>query len=201
MKRAVHDLGGRSGFGRVVVESAEPVFHAAWEGRVLGMVYVALGLGWVNLDAFRHGIERLEPARYLGSSYYERWLASLTTVLPEAGLLERGALRAEPTSPGFARELARAPRFELGDAVVARGSDSSGHTRLPGYARGKRGTIARAHGGFVLPDTNAHGRGEAPQYLYSVRFAARELWGERAEPRGSLHLDLFEPYLAPAEPA
>ena len=71
----------------------------------------------------------------------------------------------------------------------------SGHTRLPGYARSRRGTIAIIQGGWVLPDTNAHGRGECPEHVYAVCFSGEELWGEAAEPGTSVHIDLFESYL------
>ena len=203
----VHDLGGRSGFGPIQREAREPVFHARWEARVMGLVYSIVGSGWVNLDAFRHGIERMEPARYLRASYYERWLASLERVLREGGVLAPG-FRPPPAErrPGFERQ-AGAARFAVGDAVRVRARPGASpdnelrsaarHTRLPGYASGKRGTIAHARGGYVFPDTNAHGEGEQPQQLYTVRFAARELWGEGAEPRASVCIDLFEPYLEP----
>ena len=75
-----------------------------------------------------------------------------------------------------------------------------GHTRLPRYARGLRGTVALVHPPFVFPDTNAHGRGEEPQHVYAVRFAARELWGDDAEPGVQVHVDCFESYLEPDEP-
>jgi nitrile hydratase len=192
----VHDLGGRLGFGRVAVERDEPVFHARWEGRVLGMVYLAVGLGAANVDAFRHGIERMDPARYLTASYYERWLTSLETILREAGLYAPGYTPpAPPEARGFARAVPRAPRFAVGARVRTLLRRSGGHTRLPGYAGGKRGEVVSVRGGYVFPDTNAHGGGEQPQHLYGVRFAARELWGDAAEPRASVTIDLFEPYL------
>ncbi len=59
----IHDLGGMDGFGRVVVEPDEPVFHEAWEGRVFGLV-AGTNLP-PNTDAFRHAIERMDPLRYL----------------------------------------------------------------------------------------------------------------------------------------
>ena len=74
----------------------------------------------------------------------------------------------------------------------------SGHTRLPRYARGKRGCIEAVRGVFVFPDTHAHGQGEQPCWLYTVRFAARELWGEAADAAASVTIDAFEPYLDPA---
>jgi len=97
----------------------------------------------------------------------------------------------------FIRETGATPRFAPGDAVLTREMHPHGHTRLPRYARGKRGVIHCCHGIHVFPDTNAHGRGEDPQPLYSVRFDARELWGESAEPNQAVHIDLWESYLLP----
>jgi nitrile hydratase len=191
----VHDLGGRGGFGRIEREAREPVFHAAWEGRVLALVYSAIRRGWINLDAFRHGIERMEPAHYLRASYYERWLSSLERMLPEAGALAPG-FEPSPRDAGFER-AAGSPRFTVGDAVRTTARNNGRHTRLPGYGAGKRGVVAHARGGFVFPDTNAHGQGEQPQHLYTVRFRARELWGDAAEANTSVCIDLFEPYLEP----
>jgi nitrile hydratase subunit beta len=208
----IHDLGGMHGFGRVAVEPDEPVFHARWEGRVMGMVYQIVGFGWVTIDAFRHGIERVDPVSYLTLGYYGRWLASLERVLVERGVLApdevtaRVAGRTAPptatppippgeTLPGFERALDRPPRFHVGDAVRARLGSTAGHTRRPRYVAGRRGIVARVYPPAPYPDTNAHGRGEQPQHLYNVRFAATELWGRDAEPDAELHIDLFEPYL------
>jgi nitrile hydratase len=71
----------------------------------------------------------------------------------------------------------------------------TGHTRLPRYARGKLGTITRDHGVYAFPDTNAHFQGEKRQHVYPVRFSARDLWGEHASPRDSVHLDMWDDYL------
>jgi nitrile hydratase len=97
------------------------------------------------------------------------------------------------------REDDRAPRFHAGDAVRARAIHPPGHTRLPRYARGRRGRIASVYAAYVFPDTHAHDRGESPLHLYSVAFAGEELWGPDAERGTIVHLDLFEPYLEPAE--
>jgi nitrile hydratase len=211
----IHDLGGMHGFGPVEVEPDEPVFHARWERRVLGMVYQVVGFGWASIDAFRHGIERMDPIAYLTAGYYGRWLASLERVVVERGVLRPGDVDArsagEAVSPpetmpappatvpsGFVRELDRAPRFRPGDAVRARVASPPGHTRLPRYVAGRRGVVHRVQPPCVFPDTNAHGLGERPQHLYGVRFAAADLWGDGAEPGTWVHVDLFEPYLEPA---
>jgi len=187
-------MGGMHGFGAVVVEPNEPVFHAAWEGRVCALVALALGARIANIDRFRHAIERLEPVEYLSAGYYGRWLGALELLVRE--WRERGE-PLESGGPGTLRAVAAAPRFAVGDVVRTRNLQPSGHTRLPGYARGKRGTIARKQPGFVFPDTNSAGRGENPQWVYAVRFGAAELFGSGAEPKACVHVDLFESYLEP----
>ena len=214
----VHDLGGMHGFGPIVREVNEPLFHAPWEARVFGIA--ELSDDFFNIDAFRHGIERMEPAHYLRAPYYERWLATVELNLIEGGFLTgeeldartellrerpegalpRGtAVAAVPQAP---EQGSDAPipvsRFAVGDAVMTRNLHPPGHTRLPRYARGKRGVIQRLYGAQIFPDTNAHGLGENPQPLYAVRFEARELWGEAAESNQTVSLDLWESYLEPA---
>jgi len=99
---------------------------------------------------------------------------------------------------GFVRELSQGPRFRVGQAVRARVASPAGHTRLPRYVAGRLGHVHRLHPACIFPDTNAADRGENPQHLYNVRFAAAELWGADAEPAAALHIDLFEPYLESA---
>lgn len=221
----VHDLGGMDGFGRVIPEVDEPVFHQPWEATIFGISLTALGQG-ANLDQFRHTIEQIEPAEYLRSSYYEHWLASLEAVYAQRGLIAReelerrvaefargpqsklarredparaeAALAALRAGSSAKRKIQAKPHFKVGQAVIARNLNPTGHTRLPRYARVKRGEIESIHGAFVFPDDNAHGRGENPQYVYSVRFAARDLWGEAAEANHFVNLDLWESYLSKA---
>ena len=221
----VHDLGGMQGFGPVEREENEPVFHAVWEAAVLAMQHAGRSRGLFNIDEFRHGIERMAPAHYLRATYYEKWLEGITRVLVEKGVVGAEELAARrvffegkpdassaTTLPGpppargasnprwaedFIRETGATPRFAPGDAVCTREMHPPGHTRLPRYARGKRGVVHLCHGIHVFPDTNAHGQGEQPQPLYSVRFDARELWGESAEPNQAVHIDLWESYLLP----
>jgi len=214
----VHDMGGMHGMGPIRHEENEPVFHEKWEGRVYA-INRALG-AWKkwNIDAGRHGIERIPPADYLRMSYYEKWLVRNISLCLERGLLTQqeidtgkpapGSAKAVPPlsvaavaaaaaqRPSYARPDAGAKaRFQVGDRVRARKINPTGHTRLPRYARGREGVIDRHHGIFVFPDTNAHFQGEQPQHLYSVRFGAQELWGESASPRDSVHLDLWDSYL------
>ena len=153
-------------------------------------------------------------------SYYERWLAIVTELIVQRGLVTRAeiesgmppagsekavpALSAENVAAFVARgipasrNLDVAARFQVGQRVRARNMHPLGHTRLPRYTRGKFGTIHRDHGVFVFPDSNAHFLGEDPQHVYSVRFSARELWGEQAAPQDSVHVDMWDDYLEPA---
>lgn len=206
----IHDLGGMDGFGRVPHED-DATLHAPWEGRVRGMVGIHLVTGLTNVDAFRHAIERIDPRRYFAIGYFGRWLAALEALLVERGTLsvaEVDALPGErvPVAPSdppppaggassSLRHIERAPRFAVGEPVRARNVHPHGHTRLPRYARGRVGAIERVHPAFVLPDTNAHGQGEHPEHVYAVRFLARELFGEDADARACVYLDLFESYL------
>ena len=214
----VHDLGGMTCFGPVTIEQDEPVFHADWERRVLAITVVASGpLG--SLDYRRHGIERIAPAQYLRSSYYENWLARVELLALETGLVTEEELasgKAERIPDAHAatpeeidiviehgrpadRSTGRTePAFAVGKPVRARNIHPAGHTRLPRYVRGRLGTIHAIHGTHVFPDTNAHGKGENPQPLYNVRFAATELWGPAAASGDHLHIDLWEDHLEAA---
>ena len=221
----VHDLGGMQGFGPVEREEHEPVFHAPWEAAVLAMMRAGGARGFYNIDEFRHAIERMRPAGYLAATYYEKWLDGIARLFVEKGVVTGEEIEARatffasrpdakateavsgPLPPPIptvinwmqdaVRETGARPRFAVGDPVLTRHIHPRGHTRLPRYARGKRGVIHRVHGVHVFPDTNAHGLGEEPQPLYSVRFEARELWGEAAEPNQHVHIDLWESYLLP----
>lgn len=215
----VHDLGGMHGFGPVEREVDEPLFHAPWEGRVRAMMNLSVARNYFTEDASRYGIERMAPAAYLASTYFERWLASVEYNLIEQGFISEDELKERitfldqhpgvelprtggPVSPASMQEEpappAITPRFAVGDAVMTRNTHPRGHTRLPRYARGKRGVIVRNHGAQTFPDTNAHGLGEQPQMLYNVCFEASELWGDAAEPHEDVHLDLWESYLSPS---
>jgi nitrile hydratase len=212
----IHDMGGLHGFGPVEVEVDEPVFHARWEARVFGLSLLAMLRLGGSIDARRHGLERLDPVAYLANGYYGRWFARLERELLSCGVLAPGELDARaagsrapaapppalpapapPAAHPFLREVGRAPAFRAGDRVRTRNHQPAGHTRLPAYARSRRGVVARAWPACVFPDTNAHGLGEDPQFVYAVRFEGRELWGESAEPGTCVHVDLFESYLEP----
>jgi nitrile hydratase subunit beta len=226
----VHDLGGMHGFGPVVREENEPVFHADWERRVFALFLMA-GPKLGTLDAMRHAIERIPPASYLRSTYYERWLYALETRLIEKSFVSREELDAAQTkirnlgwpiepvhaepdkstatavesinakplggvtleSPRHANARAR---FHVGSRVVARNINPEGHTRLPRYARGRRGIVRYDWGVFPFPDTNALDRGPKPQHCYGVEFKARERWGLDHPANQCVFIDLWEDYLA-----
>ena len=216
----VHDMGGMQGFGPVQPEANEPVFHARWEARVLA-IRRALGAWrrW-NIDAGRYSIETWPPADYLRMSYYEKWLASSVKLALAAGLVTPREIETghrDPAAPvatppltvdkvvpviragsPTSRKTDAAPRFSAGQPVRARDINPIGHTRLPRYVRGRQGMIECHHGAHVFPDTNARFEGEKPQYLYTVRFAARELWGDAANRADAIYVDLWEDYLDPA---
>jgi nitrile hydratase subunit beta len=217
---SVHDMGGMHGLGPVQYERNEPVFHAPWEGRTFAIVLAAAAWRKWSLDALRYQIELIPAAEYLRMTYYEKWLTAVTERLVQSGLITRaemengepaaGSRKATPPLtaaqvPGMLRSGALASRdvpamahFHNGQRVRARNINPVGHTRLPRYARGKLGTVDRDHGVYVFPDTTAHGGGEDPQHVYSVRFTAQELWGDQASPRDSVYLDLWDDYLEPA---
>ena len=220
----VHDMGGTHGFGPIRPRENDEPFHDPWERRVHAMVGVVRTQGVYNIDESRHGIERMPPAAYLGSGYFERWLSSLERNLVDKGVLTKEEIEARTAElarnpkaelaccedPALAERVVRErlargglpepgpSRFEPGDRVVTRNTHPIGHTRLPRYARGKQGEIDRFHGIDTLPDANAHGKGPSPEPLYSVRFEASELWGDSAAPRQKVYIDLWESYLEPA---
>ena len=206
-----HDLGGRMGFGPVAPEMDEPVFHADWERRAMALASGMDSTGEWTLDMSRHANERIPPAQYLSMSYYEIWIAGLVELMTSAGLVTReeiasgrmmtpakkvtGKLLAEELPAILAkgdpttRPATGAPRYVPGDKVRTRNMHPLGHTRLPLYLRGHVGEIICLHGAHVFPDCNAHGQGENPQPLYTVRFFAREIWGAARHPEiGRAHV-------------
>ena len=213
----VHDMGGMHGMGPIRHEANEPVFHAAWEGRVYAMDRALTAFHKWNVDAWRHDIETLAPAEYLRMSYYEKWLAAMEKRVVQYGLvtaqeLEKGqaaagsakavpALTVECVPRNFSRNIPSAKDgrvaalFQTGQRVRARNTHPVGHTRLPRYARGKTGQIVRDHGVYAFPDSSAQTGELRRQHLYSVRFTAVELWGPSRVSRDSVHLDMWDEYL------
>ena len=212
----VHDMGGMQGMGPVHHEKDEPVFHERWEARIYALNRAMRAWRLWNLDTDRHALEVMPAADYLRMSYYERWVTRLENQVVKYGLVtsaefESGKpadsnrksppLTAAMSDRFVSRGIASAqdpkvaPHFKVGQRVRARLINPVGHTRLPRYARGKMGTVARDHGVYLFPDTNAHFLGEKRQHVYSVRFAARELWGPAASERDFVHLDMWDDYL------
>jgi nitrile hydratase len=212
-----HDMGGMHGLGPVAPEPDPPVFHHDWEARVHALTIASPTRG--NIDRGRHQRELIPGPEYLRLTYYEKWLTGLEALLLADGLVtpeELASGRADPAQPKFTprlksedvtlalthassfRRTAAPPAFAIGDRVRTRNLNPGGHTRLPRYARGREGVVVLSHGAHVLPDSNAHGRGEAPCPLHTVRFTARELWGPEANGHDTVSLDLWEVYLEPA---
>jgi nitrile hydratase subunit beta len=204
----VHDLGGMEDFGPVVVEPAEPVFHASWEGRVFGIGGILTMRGLANTNTVRHAIERMDPAHYLASPYFEHWLTAFASLLVERGVLTREELEARSGAPFPLSRSSQAPpwrigatlgsRFAVGDRVRVAEMHPRGHTRCPRYVRGKQGVVDRCDGAFTLPDADVHGDDPPIEPTYSVRFEAAELWGKGAESGATVSVDLWESYLQPA---
>ena len=211
------DLGGMMGFGPVNPEKDEPLFHAPWEKRALAVTLAMGATGSWPLDAGRYARETLPPAEYLSASYYEIWIKGLTKLLLANDLVSihelsgnaaiapgkavKRVIRAADVPAALARgtpcdrPVTQPARFAEGEAVRAKNIHKTTHTRLPRYVRGRVGTVVSSHGMFVLPDANAHSLGENPEWLYTVRFAGTELWGEEADPSLTVMVDLWESYL------
>jgi len=208
-------MGGQHGLGAVAPETEGQPFHAVWEARAHALVIASPTRG--NIDAGRHQRERIPGATYLAMTYYERWFEGLCQMLLTGGFISPEELATTITDPAapkasprltsakvpttlarassYLRSSAAQPAFAVGDRVRARNLHPVGHTRLPRYARGRFGLVTHYHGAHVFPDCHAHSGGEDPQPLYTVRFAARELWGPDASPKDTVSLDLWEPYL------
>ena len=213
------DLGGQIGHGRVEPEPEGELFHAAWEPRALALTVAMGATGSWNIDMSRAARETL--ANYRDLSYYEIWIHGLQKLLEERGLVDADeiaqsrmiyaprsvprVLRVDAVAAALAagspttRSVDAAARFTVGQCVRTRSDLVPHHTRLPGYVRGKQGVIERLHGAHVFADANAQGLGESPQWLYTVVFDERELWGSQASPRQQqLSVDAWESYLEPA---
>ena len=212
-----HDMGGVKGFGPVVPEPNEPVFHGDWERRAFALTVAMSRPGGWNIDMSRFARENRPPADYLGKSYFQIWLAGLEQLMTERGLVSREEIEAgkvlSPPRPGVkafapgdivpairrgastAREATTPALFAIGDLVRMKDIHPPTHTRLPQYVRGHLGTIELNHGCHVFADLHSLGRGESPQWLYTVRFDGPELWGADADPRSSVSVDAWESYL------
>jgi nitrile hydratase subunit beta len=216
----IHDMGGMQDMGPIDYDPHEPVFDETWEGRVWALMRATAAFGPARRKNFRYELEILPPADYLRMSYYERLFTTLidrllggkaiTQTELDSGHPDAGSARATPrlTPAVVDAQLARRtslrrddvhvkPRFRTGQRVRARNINPAGHTRLPRYVRGRLGTIVRDHGVFNLQDTDPEGYplGDNPQHVYTVRFSARDLWGDQASARDSVFADLWDGYL------
>ena len=217
----VHDMGGQQGFGPVLIEKAEPLFHADWESRAMAMTVAMGASGQWNIDLSRSARESLPPAVYLSSTYYEIWIRGLEKLLLERGMVTQAELAAgqlitppvkvkkvlsrenvdtalkagSPTE----RPIAQPALFKVGQKVRALNMHPQGHTRLPRYVRGHLGTIVSLHGGHVMPDQHTL-RTLPPfnievEWLYTVVFDGPTLWGAGTDPSVEVTVDAWESYL------
>lgn len=216
----IHDLGGVEGFGPVPVKAGDAEFKDLedWEKRMWGLSVSPIAPG-ITIDWFRHGIERMIPADYLSFAYFNKWCANYFMFMLDDGTVtiedvKRGhvdspAPRAAANSLAdvlaeeaesdfsFARNSDRAPAFAVGDDIETKQRMIADHTRLPRYARGAKGRVIDHHGAHLLPDKGAHGI-EKAEHLYTVVFLATELWGNQANARDEVTLELWESYIVPA---
>jgi nitrile hydratase subunit beta len=214
-----HDMGGVPWSGPVQSEPNEPMFHAEWERRAFAITLaMAMPGGW-NIDMSRFAREDRPPEDYLSKSYYQIWLAGLERLMLERELIGPDEIEAgKPLHPaklvaktltpddvakvlhrgGPTERAARSPAlFAVGDRVRSKMIHPTTHTRLPRYVRGHVGTIEMLHGVHVFPDSNSLGQ-ENPQWLYTVTFDGRELWGPDGDAAVKISVDAWESYLEPA---
>ncbi len=216
----IHDLGGMEGFGPIPIATGDKDFPglAEWEKRMWGLARNPLAPG-ITIDWFRHGLERMVPADYLSFGYFNKWCANYLMLMLDNGTITMDDVRrghVENPDPqaspktledvlastrgadvSFETEAATKPGFAVGDVVKTLPTLPANHTRLPRYARGAKGTVIAYHGAHALPDEGAQGH-HVGDHLYTVSFAATELWGEGANPRDTVTLELWECYLVSA---
>ena len=214
----VHDMGGMHGFDAVETDDDSP-FHHEWEEQFHAMSRVLGVHGIFTGDENRYMRERQAPAEYLRAGYYEQRLLPTEWLLIEAGILTEGAVderiatdqsvpertdqdlrkrvRESITTNSSFEHGSAEPAFELGDDVVVRNIHPDGHTRCPRYVRRAQGVIDEYHGCQRYPDGSIKGE-TVGEPLYSVRFSARDVWGEQRNETDTLVLQLWEPYLREA---
>lgn len=198
----MHDMGGRQGFGPVRFTIDAAPFHAPWEVRANSLYVLAVRRGLINMDEYRHAIERMEPRHYLSASYYERSLTGLATLCVEKGVVTREALEhaaqgafplAGPAAPGRSN-AARREHFAPGDRVRVRDEHVPGHVRMPAYIRGKTGLVVGESPTYPFPDAHGHGIEAEDEPTYDVRFRSEDLWPNSAD-RALVHVGVFQSYL------
>jgi nitrile hydratase subunit beta len=213
----IHDMGGMHGMGPIAYEKNLPVFHEPWEGRAWALVRTMGPWGqgrWKG--SLRYELERIPPDEYLRMPYYERWFTVLVNRMLRGRLISQSELETGKPDPGAAKPVLLSPPtdqgvpassarmtvpvkpgFKAGQRVRARNVSPVGHTRLPRYVRGHHGVVLKDHGVWALQDTDTSGDrlDSTPQHVYTVQFAARELWGAAAAARDSVYVDLWEGYI------
>jgi nitrile hydratase len=221
----VFDLGGTDGLGPVNPPDSEPVFRAEWEKPMFTMFSACFRAGYFGIDQFRHGIEKIDPATYLSSPYYEHWLHTIEAHAISAGAIDPDELDRRtqhyldnpdaplpeheqsqelldfvdavvPAGAPAARETDKQPRFTVGDQVRTADISPVGHTRLARYIRGKQALVVAHRGSFIYPDSAGNGLGDAPEHVYTVAFTSEELWGSGiGDSNGSVYFDVWDPYI------
>jgi len=198
----MHDLGGKQGFGPIAYPT--PPHGESWEPKVRALQALAIQRGLFNMDEYRHAIERMEAVHYLSAPYYERTLTAIATLLVEKGVVTAGELAARaggvfplarPIGPG--RQAAPEQHFAIGDKVRVKNEFTSGHTRMPGYIRGKSGTVVGISAPTPFPDAHGHGQPAAMEPTYDVRFRSEELWPDSSD-KALVHVGVFQSYLEKA---
>src|SRR5262249_1862588 len=198
----IHDLGGQQGFGKVRSTPNAKAFHEPWEVRANALYGFAVRLGILNMDEYRHAIERMDPRHYLAASYYERSLTGLATLCVEKGLvtreeLERLAGGAFPLSAPSAAGRGNAPnreRFKPGDPVRVKGGFVPGPVRTPASIRGNTGGVGGETAAYPFPDAHAHGVSAQDEPTYDVRFRSEDLWPNSSD-AALVHVGVFQSYL------
>jgi len=211
-----HDLGGLMGFGPINADKNEPLFHADWEKRALGITVCCDCLGAWTIDENRFAIESIPPVTYLSGSYYQNWIRALEKLLLRHGFVNeeeltsgakqfddhRASKAIQPemvagmlSSGTCQKKIASQARFSPGQQVRTKNTHPTGHTRLPRYARDKVGTVEAVQGSYTFPDDSAHGKPDSVQWLYTVVFSGTELWGEAADKSLHVSIDAWESYL------
>jgi nitrile hydratase len=198
----MHDVGGKQGFGRVRHSPEAEVFHAEWEKRSNALVAFAVKQGWLNMDEYRHAIERMEPRHYLAAGYYERQFTGLVTLLVEKGVVTREELEhiagsaipvSLPSAAGRPNAAGRV-KFKNGDRVRVKDDFVPGHIRMPAYIRGKTGVVVAESPAYPFPDAHAHGVHAEDEPTYDVAFRSEDLWPNGAD-QALVHVGVFQSYL------
>jgi nitrile hydratase subunit beta len=218
----IHDMGGMHGFGPVPIEKENYTFKHDWQRRSFGLTQALASVAPYAADLHRQEIERMSPAHYLESDYFEKWIIATINLVRKAGLVSQQELNSgqkifdvdlSKHVPVEADELVammkkgmvltypahtQVPRFTIGDLVRVTSDCPSGHSRAPRYVRGRFGKVVSADGVFQFAEMVAAGQGPSPQHCYGVEFASKSLWGKNAEADDLVYVDLWESYLEPA---